>query len=377
MSELSYQDDLTKIIIDCVAPNATGVDRAGEFPGANIEALQSGGLLAATVPTEFGGGGLGLSAATDIVRQLSTACGSTAMVVTMHYAATAVLAVTGREDVLREIGERRHLTTLAFSESGSRSHFWAPVGTATGDGDDVVLDARKSWVTSAHRADSYVWSSKPLAADGPMSLWLVRAGVNGLTVPSGFDGLGLRGNDSCPVTANGVRVARGDLLGEDGTGLDTALAAALPWFLLLNASASVGLMQAVTTDTTAHLVGTRLQHLEESLAQQLPSRTKLATMRIETDRTRTLVEDAVAAVESGREDAQLLVLEVKAAADDSAAQVADLAMAACGGSAFRKELPIERRFRDSRAARVMAPTTDALLDFVGRALCGLPLLGPA
>jgi alkylation response protein AidB-like acyl-CoA dehydrogenase len=136
-------------------------------------------------------------------------------------------------------------------------------------------------------------------------------------------------------------------------------------------------MQAVTTDTTAHLVGTRLQHLEESLAQQLPSRTKLATMRIETDRTRTLVEDAVAAVESGREDAQLLVLEVKAAADDSAAQVADLAMAACGGSAFRKELPIERRFRDSRAARVMAPTTDALLDFVGRALCGLPLLGPA
>jgi alkylation response protein AidB-like acyl-CoA dehydrogenase len=252
------------------------------------------------------------------------------------------------------------------------------VGTATGDGDDVVLDARKSWVTSAHRADSYVWSSKPLAADGPMSLWLVRNGVSGLVVPSGFDGLGLRGNDSCPVTANGVRVAPGDLLGEDGTGLDIALAAALPWFLLLNASAGVGLMQAVTTDTTAHLVGTRLQHLEQSLAQQLPSRTKLATMRIETDRTRTLVEDAVAAVESGREDAQLLVLEVKAAADDSAAQVADLAMAACGGAAFRKELPIERRFRDSRAARVMAPTTDALLDFVGRALCGLPLLdGPA
>jgi isovaleryl-CoA dehydrogenase len=378
MSDPSYQDDLTKIIIDYVAPNAAGVDRAGEFPGANIEALQASGLLAATVPTEFGGGGLGLSAATDIVRQLSTACGSTAMVVTMHYAATAVLAAAGREDVLREIGERRHLTTLAFSESGSRSHFWAPVSTATADGDDVVLDARKSWVTSAHRADSYVWSSKPLAADGPMSLWLVRAGVNGLTVPSGFDGLGLRGNDSCPVTANGVGVARGDLLGEDGTGLDTALAAALPWFLLLNASAGVGLMQAVTVDTTAHLVGTRLQHIEQSLAQQLPSRTKLATMRIETDRTRTLVEDAVAAVESGRADGQLLVLEVKAAADDSAARVADLAMAACGGSAFRKELPIERRFRDSRAARVMAPTTDALLDFVGRALCGLPLLdGPA
>jgi alkylation response protein AidB-like acyl-CoA dehydrogenase len=101
-------------------------------------------------------------------------------------------------------------------------------------------------------------------------------------------------------------------------------------------------------------------------------------MRVHTDRTRALVDDAVAAVGAGRADAQLLVLEVKAAADEAAAEVADLAMAACGGAAFRKELSLERRFRDSRAARVMAPTTDALLDFVGRALCGLPLLdGPA
>jgi alkylation response protein AidB-like acyl-CoA dehydrogenase len=133
-------------------------------------------------------------------------------------------------------------------------------------------------------------------------------------------------------------------------------------------------MQAVTAQTIAHLTGTRMQHLDESLAQQLPARTKLAAMQIQTDRTRTLVEDAVAAVESGRADAQLLVLEVKAAADDSAAVVADLAMSACGGAAFRKELGVERRFRDSRASRVMAPTTDALLDFVGRALCGLPLM---
>jgi alkylation response protein AidB-like acyl-CoA dehydrogenase len=52
-------------------------------------------------------------------------------------------------------------------------------------------------------------------------------------------------------------------------------------------------------------------------------------------------------------------------------------MKVCGGAAFRKELGIERRFRDARAARVMALTTDALLDFVGRATLGLPLLDGA
>jgi hypothetical protein len=64
------------------------------------------------------------------------------MVVTMHYAATAVLAATGRRDVLGAIGRRAHLTTLAFYESGSRSHFWAPVSSARSTDDQVVLDAR-------------------------------------------------------------------------------------------------------------------------------------------------------------------------------------------------------------------------------------------
>jgi alkylation response protein AidB-like acyl-CoA dehydrogenase len=100
-------------------------------------------------------------------------------------------------------------------------------------------------------------------------------------------------------------------------------------------------------------------------------------MRLETDRTRALLEDALRALESGRDDAMLRVLEVKAAAGEAAVAVTDLAMKAAGGAAFRKELGIERRFRDARAARVMAPTTDALLDFVGRAITGLPLLGEA
>src|SRR5256885_11992984 len=58
--------------------------------------------------------------------------------------------------------------------------------------------------------------------------------------------------------------------------------------------------------------------------------------------------------------------------DVCSSDLTDLAMKVCGGAAFRKEIGIERRFRDARAARVMAPTTDALLDFVGRATLGLP-----
>jgi alkylation response protein AidB-like acyl-CoA dehydrogenase len=386
-SQESYNDALLRVIKEVVAPGAAAVDTTGTFPQAQLEALGAAGLLALTVPAEFGGAGGGPREAAWVIRELGAACGSTAMVLTMHYSATAALVAGGDKQTLTAIAGGRHLSTLAFSETGSRSHFWAPMSTAvrddagsgSADGQPVVrLDAAKSWVTSAGRADSYVWSSRPLdSTAGPMTLWLVPAGAAGLSVAGPFDGLGLRGNSSSPMTAAGVRVPLASMLGTDGGGLDLALAAVLPVFLICSAAMSAGLLRRLASETAAHLSGTHLAHLGISLAGQVQPRAQLARLRIEADRTWALVTETLDAVEAGRPDAQLLVLEVKAAAGEAAAEAADLALRACGGAAFRKESAVERLFRDSRAARVMAPTTDALHDFIGRALLGLPLLGEA
>jgi alkylation response protein AidB-like acyl-CoA dehydrogenase len=373
-------DALGPVVDDVVAPNAREVDEKGRFPRANIEALGQAGILGLATSADVGGGGQGLRAASETIETLSRVCGSTAMVVLMHYAATALIEAHGPESVRAQIGAGQHLSTLAFSEVGSRSHFWTPLGTATPSHGQIRLDANKSWVTSAGEADSYVWSSQPIAsseaaAQGTMTLWLVPADSPGISRPGPFDGLGLRGNASAPLTAADVRVPAEARLGDDGAGLDNALASALPWFLVLSAAFSLGLMEATVAETGTHLSGTRLEHLDQRLIDQPMLRADYARMRLQTDTIRALVDDTLSALEGAREDAMLRVLEVKAAAAEAAIVVTDTAMKVCGGAAFRKELGIERRFRDARAARVMAPTTDVLLDFVGRAISGLPLLG--
>ena len=270
------------------------------------------------------------------------------MIVTMHYSGVAALVAGSDKDTLTEIAGGRHLTTLAFSETGSRSHFWAPMSTAVAEpgGSAVRLDAAKSWVTSAGQADSYVWSSRPLSRGGPgdggdaegggggavggtagpMTLWLVPAGTPGLSVSGEFDGLGLRGNASAPVAADGVVVPLSAMLGTDGGGLDLALAAVLPYFLICSAAMSAGLMRRLATETAAHLRLTPLAHLGVTLAQQAGPRAQLARLRIEADRTWAHISDCLTAVEAGRPDATLLVLEVKAAAGEAAAEAADLAL---------------------------------------------------
>ncbi|MDP9070303.1 MAG: acyl-CoA/acyl-ACP dehydrogenase [Actinomycetota bacterium] len=370
-----YLETLQAVITDVVAPQAADVDRLGAYPRSALDALGRSGLLGLISSPEVGGMGHAHRAASLVVEELARHCASTAMVVTMHYAATAVIEAGGASDVRREIAAGRFVATLAFSEAGSRSHFWAPLGTATASDGQVRLDARKSWVTSAGQADGYVWSSRPLAAEGPSTLWLVPAGSPGLEVAAPFDGLGLRGNASSPMTAEGLRVPAEARLGPDGGGFDQMMGTVLPYFQLMSAAFSVGTMEAASAKAAAHVGGTTLEHLGQALADLPTVRSYVARMRIRTDMAAALLDDGLSALEQGRDDALLRVLEVKAAGAEAATEVTDLAMRVCGGAAFGREVGVERHFRDARAATVMAPTTDALYDFIGRVACGLPLFG--
>ena len=364
---------LDEVVKSVIEPAARRVDETAAFPRDSLNALSEAGLLGLVSSEEVGGTGGGIREASFAVERISHGCASTAMIVCMHYAATAVLEAHGRQDVRESIARGEHLTTLAFSEAGSRSHFWAPLGTATTTDGRVLLNARKSWITSAGQADSYVWSSRPLDADGASTLWLVPASAAGLTVTAPFDGLGMRGNWSAPVVGQEVTVDRGAMLGPDGGGFDVMIGIVLPWFQLMNAAISVGTMEAALAKAIDHVSGTQLEHLGQALADLPTIRAYLARARIVADSARALLLDAIDAVESGREDATLRVLEVKATAAEAALQVTDIAMRVCGGAAFRKEVGIERHFRDARAMSVMAPTSDVLYDFIGKALCGLPL----
>jgi alkylation response protein AidB-like acyl-CoA dehydrogenase len=366
---MSHLDLLEPIVRDLVAPAAADTDREARFPRAAIDALANAGLLGLVSAKDVGGLGLGLAEAAQAVERVARDCPSTAMVLTMHYAGTVLIEKYGPRAVREAIARGRHLTTLAWSETGSRSHFWAPVGSARRDGEEVVLDGHKSMVTSAGEADSYVWSSRPTEGDGPSSLWLVDSHLPGLRRTALFDGLGLRGNASAPVRAEGVRIPFASLLGEDGKGDALMNQDELPVFATLIASCSIGTMDGVLSRATTHVVGNRFAESGSSLSDLPTIRAYLARAQLRADQARTLRDDTLAAMSAARADTMLRVLEVKAAAAEAALAVTDTAMRICGGAAFRKDVGIERLFRDARAASIMAPTSDVLFDFMGGALC--------
>lgn len=368
------------IASEVLAPAAATNDREGRFSVEAVRALGESGLLGQLLPEELGGAQLDAKDFADITAILAEVDPSVSMVFVMHVLACAtILAAPERSRlhaILEDVARGRHLSTLAFSEAGSRSHFWAPVSRAERDGAAVRISARKSWVTSAGYAQSYVVST--LAADGggptDSTLYLVLADATGLAVAGAWDGMGMRANAAAPMTLDRCEVRPGMQLTADGAGFAAMLDVVLPLFNLGSAAVALGICRAVVAATTGHLKNARFEHLGASLGESLPTlRAQLATMQIQTDGLAARIDDLVRHLAQPDELTTLRVLETKAAAGECAIDVTALAMRTCGGAAFSKHTSIERFFRDAQAGAVMAPTADVLRELIGKALLGLPL----
>ena len=366
---------------DVAAPHAADVDTQARFPSEAIHALAERGLLGLCISKELGGKGHGPRAFAATAEELAQGCASTAMVYVMHIAAAQAIAssnsLAGRDHLLREIAMGKHLTTLALSERGSRSHFWAPVSKLRPVGDAFSTSAQKSWVTAADHADSYVSSAQRPDAASPLesTVYLALKGAQGLRVAGAFNGLGLRGNDSAPVVIDNLRVEKDTLISPLGEGPKTLLEVVLPWFAMGTAAMANGLCRAAVSATAQHLQTTTFEHTGAGLRDLPILRARLAQMSARTDQARALLGYTLSEVTSSSETAPLYVLESRLTSLEAAVEVTDLAMKACGGAAFSRHLGIERLFRDARAGWVMAPTVDQLNDFIGRVLTGLPLFG--
>ena len=362
-----------------IRDGAEAADTDAKFPVDSVRALRDSGLLGLTLPTEVGGLGGSPLDLVEAVSAVASACGSTSMIYLMHLSAAMVIAAAppadGGDELLAGMADGSKLGTLAFSEKGSRSHFWAPVSRAVATGDDSVrIGADKSWVTSASTADVYIVSALASGAESftDSNLYAVPRLTEGVSIAGRFDGHGLRGNDSAPVRLD-IELSNGLRLGDEAAGFGLMMQVVLPWFSLGNSAVSLGLARAALDSAIGHASGARFEHLDSTLADLPTIRAYLARSWTDLAAHSALLRETAASVAAPDDGTVLAVLATKAGCNEATLRITETALRVVGGAGFSKQVAIDRPLRDARAGFVMAPTSDALFDFTGRALCGMDL----
>jgi isovaleryl-CoA dehydrogenase len=369
------------VVAKHVQPHAESVDRNCTWPSQAMQAFASSGLLGLQVPKNLGGHGQGLFALTMMTEIIGKACPSTAMCFGMHCVGTAVIVAKAtryhREGYLRKIGEGRHITSLALSESGSGAHLYLPQTVLTSEGINYIVNGTKQFITNGAHADSYVIStvspSDQEGKPGIFSCLIVDRNGAGLEWLKPWNGFGMRGNSSRGLILRDVKLPKANLLGEEGDQNWYIFEVIAPFFLMAMSGTYLGIAQAAVEAVLEHLK-TRQYASGSALNDYETLQVKVADMWVSLEKTRSLIYEAAHMGDSGQKEALHYLLGSKIAAAETAVNLANEAMTLCGGIAYRENSRVAQLLRDARAGHIMAPTTEMLRVWLGKSLLGLPLL---
>ncbi|GAC1438304.1 MAG: acyl-CoA dehydrogenase family protein [Terriglobales bacterium] len=363
-----------------IEPLAKMVDAEKKWPQHSFAALAKAELMGLNAPKEVGGHGQGLLALAALTEAIGESCSSSAICFGMHCVGTAVIAAKTsdfhKRTFLEPIAEGRHITTLSLSESGTGSQFYISETDTQKQGDEVVINGLKQFVTNGGQADSYVLSTKASeqAGSGIFNLFVVEGNRQGIRWPVGWDGLGMRGNSSRGMKLENVHVPFANLLGDEGDEHWFVFEVVTPFFLVAMAGTYLGIAQAAFDLALNHIRTRTYSHSGEHLVDNPVLQSELAEMWIDIQRFREMLYAACKGGDEGQEEALPYLLAAKVQAAETCVRVCNQAMTLCGGAAYRENGKLSRLLRDSRAADVMSPTTHMLKQWTGRALLGLPLL---
>jgi len=194
---------LERIACEVAAPNAADVDARSRFPQETLAALQEARLLAAPIPKEYGGLGCGVVELAGLCSSLGKACGSSAMVLAMHYVQVACLVRhSGNTEsfraYLKELAERQSLLASMTSENGTFGEMRTSLCAVRRENGRFTLEKDATTGSYCAQADAILVTARraPDAAGTDQALVLVNRDDCKLTQTGTWDAMGMRGTCS-------------------------------------------------------------------------------------------------------------------------------------------------------------------------------------
>lgn len=396
----ALQEKIISLAETTLRANAVESDRHLIFPRKNFEALASLNLLGLVVPEAWGGLGENHVAAAMVAETIARyGCPSTAMCYTMHLGAVAAALFRARgnptlENLLQRLDRDILIGTLSYSDPETGSHFWYPVSSRAERVDGGWRVTKKaSWTTSGGFADWYIVQTSSPGFNGnysDLSCFLVMKDEV-KSDPSQWDGLGLRGNQSGALLVDNVFLPEDRLVGPVGDGARSNDEVVDPFFLICSSACWNGISLGMIDIAKRHT--TTKKHVDVGLRVcDYPTiQDYVGEAIIDTNTSRAFVFQMAQALDSVTQDCDWLMhcdvsilprtqflhwlWQIKFSAAKNVAQVGDKMLHACGGTAYKPGLQIERLLRDGKAGWVMGPTNEVLRQFVGKmALLGVESL---
>ena len=352
------------------------LDEVRGYPTDFVQALTDGGYLSVLIPDEYGGSGLGISAAAAILETVQAEGCNGAACHAQIYTMGTILRHGSDEQKQRYLpgiasGELR-LQAFGVTEPTSGTDTTALRTTAVRTNDGYVVNGQKIWTSRAEHSDLMLLLARTTPRDqvakkteGLSTFIVDMTAVQGMTIRPIRT---MMNHNSCEVFFDSMHIPADALLGDEGRGFRYILDGMNAERLLI-AAECIGDAKWFTARSVAYANDRRVfgRAIGQNQGIQFPIARAYAQMRA----AELLVRDGLERFEAGlpcgeqANMAKMLAAEASWAAGEACIQTH-------GGFGFAEEYDIERKFRETRLYQVAPISTNLILSYVAEHVLGLP-----
>lgn len=345
-------------------------DESSEFPKELIQEAMGLGLCNLLLPVEYGGSGLSLENACIVVEELAAGCAGVTTSLVANDLALLPISVAGtaqqKEKFIRPIVEGGLLASFCLSEPGAGSDAGGIQTLVREEGDEFVLSGSKQWITNGGYASQYTvfaTTDRTLRHKG-IGCFVVPGDAQGIERGRHENKLGQRCSNTVPLTFDGVRIPKENLIGELGAGFEIAMKT-LDLSRPLTAIIAVGIARAATHYALEYAKQRR--QFGKAIGEFQSIQNMLADMATGVDAARLLTYRSAHLLDVGKR-ASLESSMAKRFAADMAMSVTVDAVQIYGGNGYTKDYPVEKLMRDAKLMQIYEGTSQIQRMVIAREL---------
>jgi alkylation response protein AidB-like acyl-CoA dehydrogenase len=364
--------DLLKLVREIaareLAPRAAEHEASEEFPREVFAMLGEAGLLGLPYPERVGGGDQPYEVYLQVLEEVGAVWASVGVGMSVHVLSCFPLATFGTErqrtEWLPNLLAGDLLGAYCLSEAQAGSDPAAMRTTAVRDGDEYVLNGAKAWTTHGGQADFYLVMARTSADRTGISSFLVPAGSPGLTADRPERKMGLTGSTTATMVLRDVRIPAERRIGEEGQGLQIALAA-LDSGRLGIAAVATGLAQGALDRAVAY--ARERETFGRAIIDHQGLGFLLADMEAAVQTARAMYLHAARLRDQGLPFGREAAV-AKLVATDNAMKVTTDAVQVLGGYGYTKDFPVERYMREAKVMQIFEGTNQIQRLVISRSL---------
>jgi acyl-CoA dehydrogenase len=365
-----FRDSVRRFIEKEITPHHERWEKEGQISREAWRKAGDMGLLCASMPEEYGGGGGDRLYSIIVMEELARG-GYTGPGFDLHSEIVApYINRYGSEEQKRhylpKMASGEFIGAIAMTEPGTGSDLQGVRTTAKKDGNELVVNGAKTFITNGQMCDVVIVVAKtdPDAGAKGTSLVLVDGGSEGFRKGRNLEKVGRKAQDTSELFFDEVRIPASNMLGEEGKGF-VYLMQELAWERLQVAIGAVASMEGAFEWTVEYTKERKA--FGQAIADFQHNRFNLAEMKTEIAVARTFVDRCIELMLNDELDAETGAM-AKYWTSDLQGKVLDQCVQLHGGYGFMWEYPVARAWADARVQRIYAGTNEIMKEIIGRGI---------